>query len=73
MHRSKVHRGSLGGEHTKSVGVASVSGAGEEMSVVSEKTGNMFELFRTHSGEEYTVYMREDGKRFYVDFEEQVI
>lgn len=34
--------------------------------------GNMFELFRTYDGEEYTVYVREDGKRFYVDFEEQV-
>ena len=32
----------------------------------------MFELFRTYEGEEYTVYVREDGKRFYVDFEEQV-
>ena len=32
----------------------------------------MFELFRTYGGEEYTVYVREDGKRFYVDFEEQV-
>jgi hypothetical protein len=45
---------------------------GEELSVVSEKGGNIFELFRTHDGEEYTVYMRDDGKRFYVDFEEQV-
>ena len=45
---------------------------GEELSTVSEKTGNMFELFLTHDGEEYTVYVREDGKRFYVDFEEQV-
>ncbi len=46
----------------------------EEMSTVSEKGGgsNMFELFRTNDGEEYTVYIREDGKRFYVDFEEQV-
>ena len=34
--------------------------------------GNMFEVFRTYDGEEYTVYVREDGKRFYVDFEEQV-
>ena len=33
----------------------------------------MFELFRTYDGEEYTVYVREDGKRFYVDFEEQVL
>ena len=32
----------------------------------------MFEIFRTYDGEEYTVYVREDGKRFYVDFEEQV-
>lgn len=36
-------------------------------------SGNMFELFRTYDGEEYTVYVREDGKRFYVDFEEQVL
>lgn len=32
---------------------------------------NMFELFRMHDGEEYTVYTRDDGKRFYVDWEEQ--
>lgn len=31
-----------------------------------------FELFRTYDGDEYTVFMRDDGKRFYVDFEEQV-
>ena len=31
-----------------------------------------FELFKTYDGDEYTVYMRDDGKRFYVDFEEQV-
>ena len=54
------------GEH-RNVGTA-----GEELSTLSEKPGNIFELFRTHDGEEYTVYMREDGKRFYVDFEEQV-
>lgn len=45
---------------------------GEELSPASEKGGNMFELFRTYDGEEYTVYVREDGKKFYVDFEEQV-
>ena len=40
---------------------------------VGEKGGNMFELFRTYDEEEeYTVYVREDGKRFYVDWEEQV-
>lgn len=38
----------------------------------AEGAGNMFELFRMHDGEEYTVYTREDGKRFYVDWEEQV-
>ena len=47
-----------------------------DLSPVSEKGeggGNMFELFRTHDGEEeYTVYVREDGKKFYVDWEEQV-
>lgn len=44
-----------------------------ERSPASEKGGSvsMFELFRTHKGEEFTVYVREDGKRFYVDFEEQ--
>lgn len=57
---ARGHRGS-------NVGVA-----GEELSTLSEKTGNMFELFQTHNGEEYTVYVREDGKKFYVDFEEQV-
>lgn len=46
--------------------------AGEEFSTVSEKAGNLFELFRTYEGMEYTVYVREDGKKFYVDFEEQV-
>ena len=37
-----------------------------------ELTRTTFELFRTYDGEEYTVYMRDDGKRFYVDFDEQV-
>lgn len=45
---------------------------GEEFSTVSEKAGNIFELFEASDGEEYTVYVRDDGKRFYVDFEEQV-
>lgn len=44
----------------------------EETSPTGEATRTTFELFRTHDGEEYTVYMRDDGKRFYVDFEEQV-
>jgi len=45
----------------------------DDMSPVGEKGGNMFELFRTYDEEEeYTVYVREDGKRFYVDWEEQV-
>ena len=46
-----------------------------DLSPSSEKgdgVGNMFELFRTFDGEEYTVYVREDGKKFYVDWEEQV-
>ncbi len=47
-------------------------GRGEDLSPVSEKGGNVFELFRTYDGEEYTVYVREDGKRFYVDWEEEV-
>ncbi len=42
-----------------------------ESSVVAANAGNMFELFRTFEGEEFTVYVREDGKKFYVDFEEQ--
>lgn len=44
-----------------------------ELSPVSDKgcSASMFELFRTHEGEEFTVYVREDGKKFYVDFEEQ--
>lgn len=44
----------------------------EDLSPMSEKGGNVFELFRTYDGEEYTVYVREDGKRFYVDWEEEV-
>ena len=44
----------------------------EELSQTGETGRTMFELFRTFDGEEYTVYMRDDGKRFYVDFEEQV-
>ena len=44
----------------------------EEISQTGEAGRTTFELFRTYDGEEYTVYMRDDGKRFYVDFEEQV-
>lgn len=45
----------------------------EEQSPTGEMNRrSMFELFRTYDGEEYTVYMRDDGKRFYVDWEEQV-
>ena len=45
----------------------------DDVSPMAEKGGNMFELFRTYDEEEeYTVYVREDGKRFYVDWEEQV-
>jgi kinesin family protein C2/C3 len=44
----------------------------EELSPVGDIARTTFELFRTYDGaEEYTVYMRDDGKRFYVDFEEQ--
>ncbi len=48
-----------------------------KLSPVSEKSvpvpnaGSIFELFHTFEGEEFTVYKREDGKKFYVDFEEQ--
>ena len=42
------------------------------VSRASEHGREMFEIFRTLEGEEYTVYVREDGKRFYVDWEEQV-
>ena len=45
----------------------------EELSPTSEAAPTTFELFRTYDGEEFTVYMRDDGKRFYVDFEEQVL
>ena len=31
-----------------------------------------FKIFRTHNNEEYTVYVTEDGKMFYVDWEDQV-
>ena len=44
----------------------------EDISSTNEIRRSMFELFRTYDGEEYTVYMRDDKKRFYVDFEEQV-
>jgi len=66
-----VSRGKLTGD---SVQGDSKAGIGEELCTVSEsgKAGNMFELFKASDGEEYTVYLREDGKRFYVDFEEQV-
>ena len=48
-------------------------GVSEDDTPTGEKGGNMFELFRTYDEEEeYTVYVREDGKRFYVDWEEQV-
>ena len=43
-----------------------------EFSPPGDAARTTFELFRTYDGEEYTVYMREDGKKFYVDFEEQV-
>ena len=33
----------------------------------------LFKIFRTASNEEYTVYDREDGHMFYVDWEQQVI
>lgn len=46
----------------------------EDLSPFRERRENMFEMFRTYDGiEEYTVYVREDdGKKFYVDWEEQV-
>ncbi len=39
--------------------------------MAAANVGSIFELFRTFEGEEFTVYVREDGKKFYVDFEEQ--
>ena len=33
----------------------------------------LFKIFRTANNEEYTVYEREDGHMFYVDWEQQVI
>ena len=44
----------------------------EEFSPMNETGRDMFELFHTYDGEEYTVYTRDDGKKFYVDWEEQV-
>ena len=55
---------------------ASCSPTGEDMASVSRANGHrrdMFEIFKTFEGEEYTVYVREDGKKFYVDWEEQVL
>ena len=31
-----------------------------------------FKIFRTHSNQEYTVYITEDGSMYYVDWEDQV-
>ena len=45
---------------------------GEGSAAVEQPSGNMFELFQTSDGREFTVYVREDGKKFYVDWEEQV-
>ena len=46
----------------------------EELLPIGGEAGrSMFELFQTYDGEEYTVYTRDDGKKFYVDFEEQVL
>lgn len=48
-------------------------GGGGSIDVSSESGKEMtFELFKTFDGQEYTVYVREDGKRFYVDWEDQV-
>ena len=44
----------------------------ESSGAVDQPSGNMFELFQTSDGREFTVYVREDGKKFYVDWEEQV-
>lgn len=45
----------------------------EDLLPFRELRENMFEMFRTYDEtEEYTVYVREDGKKFYVDWEEQV-
>ena len=48
------------------------NGAEESSTGVDHPSGNMFELFQTSDGREFTVYVREDGKKFYVDWEEQV-
>ena len=51
----------------------SAAGGGGSIDVSSESGKEMtFELFKTFDGQEYTVYVREDGKRFYVDWEDQV-
>ena len=46
---------------------------GGSSAAVDQPSGNMFELFKTSDGREFTVYIREDGKKFYVDWEEQVL
>ena len=39
----------------------------------SQGSDNMeFKIFQTSNNEEYTVYVREDGNMFYVDWEQQV-
>ena len=44
-------------------GTSSVNEQGKEL---------LFELFKTFDGQEYTVYLREDGRRFYIDWEDNV-
>jgi hypothetical protein len=47
----------------------SANGAKERGAAISDP---QFKLFRTHSNQEYTVHIKEDGKMFYVDWEDQV-
>jgi kinesin family protein C2/C3 len=46
----------------------SANGAKERGAAISDP---QFKLFRTHSNQEYTVHIKEDGKMFYVDWEDQ--
>ena len=68
--RAKPSSIDLGEQHEQQLSEGKERRPSEEVS--GEMARTTFELFRTYDGEEYTVYMRDDGKRFYVDFEEQV-
>lgn len=53
--------------------VSSVKAGSEQKEGVDggAHSGNMFEIFEMDDGREFTVYVREDKKKFYVDWEQQ--